>query len=592
MVVPSHVAFQTWEARGESLDSVEKRIHDGVPLAHLHRRANEYLDTLEILFPESKPKPGGQILEIGSGVGYVMEAAARRYAPRRIVGLDVASGMIEKARERFARDGVDTGIMEFVHYDGVDVPLPSDSFDYIYSVASLQHAPRPFCFRVLSEALRLVKSSGAVSIHLLAYSHFENYMTPDQFALEIDQQVRGRAGHWHHYYSVQEIDKVLRYGLGVEQPHVLEQAGSLFFSFGKTRRNVPAGFGTHTQQQTKTPQALRKALSLPKRERNLPAETSNWTKAGRRVQQLWTRGRRLQQIEGLLPTITRWSRWVASAAPTAARWGRSPLGEEQEASWDNDGYVVLPRLFSQEQVGRMNALVDELWATRKSDDRDLIIDVFIGTPNERRIRFRNAPDEARFAPYKLDDVYLVSDLARAMVLDKKLVRVLDRLLVGSPVAFNSLTFERGSQQDFHFDTFYMPPSVPNKMCASWIALEDIDESAGPLVFYPGSHKIPPYYFSDGRLNVTLEELGSFREYIGRELENRGLRPVTFPARAGDVFIWHAQLFHGGAPIVDMTRTRRSIVTHYFRVREMAPGAVVDIGDGRFYLQRPHQQAFE
>jgi len=296
MVVPSHVAFQTWEARGESLDSVEKRIHDGVPLAHLHRRANEYLDTLEILFPESKPKPGGQILEIGSGVGYVMEAAARRYAPRRIVGLDVASGMIEKARERFARDGVDTGIMEFVHYDGVDVPLPSDSFDYIYSVASLQHAPRPFCFRVLSEALRLVKSSGAVSIHLLAYSHFENYMTPDQFALEIDQQVRGRAGHWHHYYSVQEIDKVLRYGLGVEQPHVLEQAGSLFFSFGKTRRNVPAGFGTHTQQQTKTPQALRKALSLPKRERNLPAETSNWTKAGRRVQQLWTRGLRLPQI--------------------------------------------------------------------------------------------------------------------------------------------------------------------------------------------------------------------------------------------------------------------------------------------------------
>jgi hypothetical protein len=253
---------------------------------------------------------------------------------------------------------------------------------------------------------------------------------------------------------------------------------------------------------------------------------------------------------------------------------------------------VLPRLFGQEQIDEMNALVEELWATRKTDDRDLIIDAFIGTPHERRIRFRNAPDEARMAPYKLDDVYLVSDVARSMVLDEKLVRVLDRLLVGAPVAFNSLTFERGSQQDFHFDTFYMPPSVPNKMCASWIALEDVDESAGPLVFYPGSHKIPPYYFSDGRLNVTVEELGSFREYIERELETRGLRSVSFPARAGDVFIWHAQLFHGGAAILDMNRTRRSIVTHYFRVREMAPGAVVDIGGGRFYLQRSHQKAYE
>jgi ectoine hydroxylase-related dioxygenase (phytanoyl-CoA dioxygenase family)/SAM-dependent methyltransferase len=569
MVVPLDVAFQTWEARGESLDSVEKRIHDGVPLAHLHRRANEYLDTLEILFPESKPSPGGHILEIGSGVGYVMEAAVRRYAPQRIVGLDVASGMIEKARERLARDGVNTDIMEFVHYDSVDVPLPSNSFDYIYSVASLQHAPRPFCFRVLSEALRLIKPSGAVCIHLIAYSHFENHMTPDQFAWEIDQQVRGRPGHWHHYYSVQEIDMVLRYGLGVEHPHVVEQAGSLFLSFGKPRRQVPIGLGPDAQNQTETPYTLRKALSLLKRGRNLAVETRNWTMVARRLQQLWARGRSLQQS-----------------------WGPSPLSKAQEAAWNNDGYVVLPGLFDREQVDRMNALVDELWATRTSDDRDLIIDVFIGTPNERRIRFRNATDEARMSPYKLDDVYLVSDVAREMVLDKSLVRVLDRLLVGTPVAFNSLTFERGSQQEFHFDTFYMPPSVPNKMCASWIALEDIDESAGPLVFYPGSHKIPPYYFSDGRLNVTVEELGSFREYVERELENRGLRPVTFPARAGDVFIWHAQLFHGGAPILDMTRTRRSIVTHYFRMREMAPESVVHIGGGRFYLQRPHQKAYE
>src|SRR5262245_58589890 len=290
--------------------------------------------------------------------------------------------------------------------------------------------------------------------------------------------------------------------------------------------------------------------------------------------------------------VKRAARRVAKPVSAAGTAKRYSLTDAQRGSWNDLGFVVLPKLFSTRQIKKVNKLVDELWATRKSDDRDLIIDTFIGTPDERRIRFRNAPDAARSKPYKLDDVYLVSDLMRSLVLDHGLVQVIDELLDGAPIAFNSLTFERGSQQEFHFDTFYMPPSVPNKMCASWIALEDADDTAGPLVYYPGSHKIPPYYFSDGRLNVTVEELGSFREYIGRELETRGLRPVTFPAKAGDVFIWHAQLFHGGAPIVDMTRTRRSIVTHYFRVREMAPGAVVDIGGGRFYLQRPHQQAFE
>jgi ectoine hydroxylase-related dioxygenase (phytanoyl-CoA dioxygenase family) len=281
-----------------------------------------------------------------------------------------------------------------------------------------------------------------------------------------------------------------------------------------------------------------------------------------------------------------------SKADTGTEVPAIALDEAQRVCWEEQGFVVLPQLFGSEQIAQMNDLVDELWKSRRTNDRDLIIDVFIGTPDERRIRFRNAPDDARKVPYKLDDVYLVSEVARSLVLDERLVRVIDELLVGAPIAFNSLTFERGSQQEFHFDTFYMPPSVPNKMCASWIALEDTDDTAGPLVYYPGSHKIPPYYFSDGRLNVTVDELGSFREYIGRELERHELSSVSFPARAGDVFIWHAQLFHGGAPIKDMTRTRRSIVTHYFRTQEMSPEAVIDVGGGRFYLQRPHQQAYE
>src|SRR5215211_315238 len=226
-----HVAFRTWEAGGESLSTVEARIHDGVPSDQLHKRADDYLDTFETWFPDARPRTGGDLMEIGSGVGYIMEAALRRYAPKKIVGLDIASGMIEKARQRLERDAVDTHAIEFLHYDGVNVPRPSASFDFIYSVASLQHAPRPYCFRAMMEANRLIRPAGSVYVHLLAYSHFKEHMTPALFVQEVDRQIEGREEHWHHYYSRDEIQAVLTYGVGVKQLRVHEQGGSLFICF-------------------------------------------------------------------------------------------------------------------------------------------------------------------------------------------------------------------------------------------------------------------------------------------------------------------------------------------------------------------------
>ncbi len=37
----------------------------------------------------------------------------------------------------------------------------------------------------------------------------------------------------------------------------------------------------------------------------------------------------------------------------------------------------------------------------------------------------------------------------------------------------------------------------------------------------------------------------------------------FHARKGDVFVWHANLVHGGAPIINKALTRKSMVIHYY-----------------------------
>jgi phytanoyl-CoA hydroxylase len=231
----THIAFETWEARDEKLEAVEARIHDGVSSEQLRGRAASYLDNLDRLFPKMIPGKNARMLEIGSGVGYILEEALRRYQPASIVGLDIAAGMIEHAKQRLQRDGVDTRNIQFVHYDGIDAPLPDASIDSIYSVASLQHAPRPYCFRALLEAWRLLRPGGSARIHLLAYSHLRQHSSPQAFEFEVQQQIHARQGHWHHYYTIEEIQTVLACGIGVPERSftVTEREGSLWFCFRK-----------------------------------------------------------------------------------------------------------------------------------------------------------------------------------------------------------------------------------------------------------------------------------------------------------------------------------------------------------------------
>lgn len=268
--------------------------------------------------------------------------------------------------------------------------------------------------------------------------------------------------------------------------------------------------------------------------------------------------------------------------------GSSSLSSEQRRFWKTNGYLVLPGFYSVAEANAINDFVDSLWRQRKYPGNPLVIDVFIGTPNEKRTHFADAPDEARLEPYKLNDLFLISDLIRDMVIGERIAQILGDLLDGDSLVCNSLTFERGSQQADHVDSFYMPPPVPNKLVASWIALEDVSPDSGPLRYYPGSQKIPGYVFSNGMLKAIPEEMPACREYLRREVEARKISPVVFSGKAGDLFFWDGQLLHGGTPIKNKAVTRKSLVTHYFRACDVDPALVRTIAPGRHYLERAHQ----
>jgi ubiquinone/menaquinone biosynthesis C-methylase UbiE len=203
-------AAKVWNDPSESLENVNRRIHDGVPVELLADRGRNYVDHIFDLFPYARPKDNASIMEIGVGVGYIMEAMengcrARGITPAKIIGLDIAEHMIARASARLHGNPV----FSFLRYDGVQVPLPDNSLDLIYSVASLQHVPRPYVFNLFFEILRLLKHDGYAVIHLIGVKHLRHHAeTRTTWREEIHRQICQSIAHWMHYYSAEELEAV------------------------------------------------------------------------------------------------------------------------------------------------------------------------------------------------------------------------------------------------------------------------------------------------------------------------------------------------------------------------------------------------
>lgn len=210
--------------------------------------------------------------------------------------------------------------------------------------------------------------------------------------------------------------------------------------------------------------------------------------------------------------------------------------------WPGDGYLVLRGLFSAEEVAAVNAEVDRLVA-----DGTMAYDV-----HGKRILF----------------AIHHSALLRRFAEDRRMLDVMDFLTGKRMRVFQSLNFAVGSEQHAHSDTIHMTTYPLGFMVAAWIALEPVDSNNGPLVYHPGSHKLPYLLNSDydhggGRFSIGEEAYGRYEERIQEALDANRFPSTELHAQPGDVLFWHANLLHGGKRIVTPGTTRRSMVLHCF-----------------------------
>jgi phytanoyl-CoA hydroxylase len=249
------------------------------------------------------------------------------------------------------------------------------------------------------------------------------------------------------------------------------------------------------------------------------------------------------------------------AKRTATALGLRPAGASPALlqQWEEQGFATLPGFYSSAELDAAQQALDRAWATNAP--RIVVDDLMTG----QRLRLQDvSPEARRDHRFKVNDLFLEHEEIRHLALNDRLTPIVRDLLGHPPVICNSLSFQQGSGQPDHVDSLYMTPPSPGQLVASWVALEDCDMNAGPLRYYPGSHRIPQYVFPNGSYSSTgvPEDEERWRAYMYEHVARMGLKADVFPARRGDVFIWSAYLLHGGSPIADPTLTRKSVVFHY------------------------------
>ena len=167
---------------------------------------------------------------------------------------------------------------------------------------------------------------------------------------------------------------------------------------------------------------------------------------------------------------------------------------------------------------------------------------------------------------KLLDLYAKFNEA-GLVLCHDSIKEFLQLMYGEPgKLFQSLYFKKGSTQSLHQDPAYVVIQPhPYNLIAVWVALEDIKEGSGPLMYIPGSHDKLKFRYGNDRIHFNRDKDGDALHNHHLHCLNqmsKEMRTERFYPKKGDILFWHAGLVHGGSEITDESLTRKSIVGHY------------------------------
>jgi ectoine hydroxylase-related dioxygenase (phytanoyl-CoA dioxygenase family) len=217
------------------------------------------------------------------------------------------------------------------------------------------------------------------------------------------------------------------------------------------------------------------------------------------------------------------------------------LTPAQQQFYQDNGYVVVPALFSADDTARYcDHFMTLRQEPRPNDDTQIVL-----TGDDPIKRYPRL-----IKPHQWDAV------AMRWMLEPRLFACMTELLGSEPYAAQTMVYFKppGARgQALHQDNYYLRVR-PGTCMAAWLALDDADEANGCLEVVPGSHAW------DLLCTVDADTTISFTSVTIPLPPGASARPV--PMRAGDVMFFNGSIAHGSQPNTTRDRFRRALIGHY------------------------------
>jgi phytanoyl-CoA hydroxylase len=228
------------------------------------------------------------------------------------------------------------------------------------------------------------------------------------------------------------------------------------------------------------------------------------------------------------------------------------LTERQLAAYRNDGFVVIPDVFSQADIADLRAVTDEFVVkSTKVAANDEIYDLedthSANDPRVRRIKTPHAHHETyRRASRNPAVVAILEELWGTVRFDTG--------------KLNMKSAGYGSPIEWHQDwAFY--PHTNDDLAAVGIMLDDFTPENGPMLMIPGSHVGPilDHHDADGRFCGAIDPNAGGIDFS---------QAVPCLGKAGTITIHHVRLVHGSA--TNLSGRERRFLLYQYRAADAWP----------------------
>ena len=210
--------------------------------------------------------------------------------------------------------------------------------------------------------------------------------------------------------------------------------------------------------------------------------------------------------------------------------------------YEKEGYVVVPGLFSHDEVARLTQHYMDMRASGPLPGD------FAGVNAQSTDPLKKFP--------RMIHMHRWDELSMQWLIDERLNRCMSALLGREPYAVQTMLYFKppGARgQALHQDQYYLRVQ-PGTCMAAWLALDRCDTENGCMQVVPGSHKWPLL------CTVAADTAQSFTDVTVPLPEGTQATPVIM--EAGDVLFFNGQLIHGSFPNTSQDRFRRSLIGHY------------------------------